>query len=176
MRIYVIEQDRYISSPFDIIITINKEVENKEEIKKNINKKINKKEIVLEKAEKIYNKLDLKNINNDKKEKISIIKSRELYNEFRNSNELDFSKYKEEEIINKIIELKFDTNNIKQFFIIDESEKKLGEIYAEFEKDYQVSNYIDEEILKNKIRELNFDKNKINEWIETFLINDGLYY
>jgi len=138
MRIYVIEQDRYISSPFDIIITINKEVENKEEIKKNINQKINKKEIVIEKAEKIYNKLDLKNINNDKEEKISIIKARELYNEFRNSNELDFSKYKEEEIINKIIELKFDTNNIKKYFIIDESEKKLGEIYAEFEKDYQV--------------------------------------
>ena len=176
MRIYVIEQDRYISSPFDIIITINKEVGNKKEIKKDINKKINKKEIVIEKAEKIYNKLDLKNINNDKEEKISIIKARELYNEFRNSNELDFSKYKEEEIINKIIELKFDTNNIKQFFIIDESEKKLGEIYAEFEKDYQVSNYIDEEVLKNKISELNFDKNKINEWIETFLINDGLYY
>ena len=52
----------------------------------------------------------------------------------------------------------------------------MGEIYAEFEKDYQVSNFIDEEVLKNKIRELNFDKNKINEWIETFLINDGLYY
>jgi len=176
MRIYVIEQDRYISSPFDIIITINKEVGNKKEIKKDINNKINKKEIVIEKAEKIYNKLDLKNTNNDKEEKISIIKARELYNEFRNSNELDFSKYKEEEIINKIIELKFDTNNIKKYFIIDESEKKLGEIYAEFEKDYQVSNYIDEEVLKNKISELNFDKNKINEWIETFLINDGLYY
>ena len=78
MRIYVIEQDRYISSPFDIIITINKVVENKGEIKKDINQKINKKEIVIEKAEKIYNKLDLKNINNDKEEKICYIMNLEI--------------------------------------------------------------------------------------------------
>jgi len=196
MRIYIIEQDRYISSPFDITITINKKVENKEEIKKDFNKKYNDKEIISEKAEKIYNELNLKNTNNDKKEIISIIiennfnkendqkfiieqlknRARNLYIEFRNSSELDFSKYSEEEIINKIIELNFDSKNIKKFFIIDENEKMVNEIYTEFERDYEVSSFIDEEIIKNKIRELNFDKNKINEWIETFLINDGLYY
>ena len=196
MRIYIIEQDKYISSPFDITITINKEIENKEEIKKNINKNFNEKEIIIEKAEKKYNELNLKNINNDKKEIISIKiennfnkekdqkfiieqlknRARNLYMEFRNSSELDFSKFSEEEIINKIIELNFDSKNIKKFFIIDENEKMVNEIYAEFERDYEVSSFIDEEIIKNKIRELNFDKNKINEWIETFLINDGLYY
>ena len=199
MIIYVREQDRYISPPLEIainIIKLKKNNLNKKETKRKINKKIEEKEKnkIIEKAKKIFSALDLVNINIDKREIIKNIieknfnkdevqkwlnekikdKARYLFNELKNLKELDFSRYTKEEILNKIIELNFDKDNIIEFYRINEDEKLVNQIYAEFEKDYEVSSFIDKETMKMKIRELTFDKEKINEWFEIFLINSEL--
>ena len=199
MIIYVKEQDRYVSPPLEIainIIRLKKNNLNKKEIKQKINKKFEEKEKnkIIEKTKKIFNELDLVYININKREIIANIIEKNfnkdevqkwlnekikdragyLYNELKNLNELDFSRYTKEEILNKIIELNFDKDNIIEFYRINEDEKLVNQIYAEFEEDYEVSSFIDKETMKMKIRELTFDKEKINEWIEIFLINSEL--
>ena len=199
MIIYVREQDRYISPPLEIainIIKLKKNNLNKKETKRKINKKIEEKEKnkIIEKAKKIFSALNLVNIDIDKREIIKNIieknltkeevqkwlnekikdKARYLFNELKNLNELDFSRYTKEDILNKIIELNFDKDNIIEFYRINEDEKLVNQIYAEFEKDYEVSSFIDKETMKMKIRELTFDRKKINEWIEIVLINSEL--
>ena len=160
---------------------------NKEEIKNDINKKIEK--IKNEKAEKLYNELNLDKINYiNKKEIIDTIKEKnfdkkkiqkwideknraeadKMYNKLSALSDIDFSKSSKNEILNKIIQSNFDEFYIKNLYsIIDE--KMVNIIYNELEDEYGISGFIDEESAKDKIRELKLDKNKLNEWIENTL-------
>ena len=174
---------------------------NKNEIINDINNKI--KEISQKeneaKAEQIYNELNLNNINIDKNEIISIIKEKNfdkeeikkwldekakiqnkqkaqnLYNNLRNGKNLDFSKCSNEEaILNKIIELKFNENEIRNFFKAAGKEKEEGgnddqkviEIFNELEDGYNLTSLKEKEEIIEKIKELKCDREKINEWLE----------
>ena len=70
----------------------------------------------------------------------------------------------EENIINKIIELNFDENQVKEYYNIQR-------IYDEFEDYYGVSGFIDIDDMKDKIKELHCNRELIDEWIEDYLIN-----
>ena len=70
----------------------------------------------------------------------------------------------EENIIKKIIELKFNEELIKDYY---DKEK----IYEELEDEYGLSAFINVNLTKNKIKELHCDKKLINEWIEEEIIN-----
>ena len=174
---------------------------NKNEIINDINKAI--KEIQQKeneaKAEQIYNELNMDNINIDKNEIISIIKEKKfdkeeikkwldekakiqnkqkaqnLYNNLRNGKNLDFSKCSNEEaILNKIIELKFNENEIRNFFKAAGKEKEEGgnddqkviEIFNELEDGYNLTSLKEKEEIIEKIKELKCDREKINEWLE----------
>ena len=161
---------------------------NKEEIKNDINKKIEK--IKNEKAEKLYNELNLDKINYIiKKEIIDAIKEKnfdkkkirkwideknraeaeKMYNKLIALSDIDFSKSSKNEILNKIIQSNFDEFYIKNLYsIIDE--EMVNEIYDELEESYGISGFIDEELAKDKIRELKLDKNKLYEWFENTLL------
>ena len=167
----------------DIINKLIKNNLNKNEIINDINNKI--KEIEQKekeaKAEQIYDELNLNNINIDKNEVIEIIKNKNfdkeeiqkwidekaqkqnkekaqnLYNNLRNAQNLDFSKCPNEEaILNKIIELKFNENEIRNFFKKEDEpyEKLVQKIFDQIEDEYNVTGFIEEEAAKDKIREI----------------------
>ena len=181
---------------------------NKEEIINDINNKI--KEITQKendaKAEQIYNELNLNNINIDKNEIISVVKEKNfdkeevqkwlvekakiqnkqkaqnLYNNLRNGQNLDFSKCPNEEaILNKIIELKFNENDLRNFFKAAGKEKEEGgnddqkvmEIFNELEDGYELTSLKEKEAIIEKIKELKCDRNKINEWIEAIISGEA---
>ena len=168
---------------------------NKNEIINEINNKI--KEIQQKekdsKAEQIYGELNLNNINIDKNEVIGIIKNKNfdkeevqnwinekaqiqnkenaqnLYNKIREQN-LDFSKCPSEEaILNKIIELKFNENEIRNFFKKEEGgndDPKVIEIFEELETEYGITSIKEKEEVLDKIKEFKCDREKINKWVE----------
>ena len=172
---------------------------NKNEIINDINNKI--KEIEQKekeaKAEQIYDELNLNNINIDKNEVIEIIKNKNfdkeeiqkwidekaqkqnkekaqnLYNNLRNAQNLDFSKCPNEEaILNKIIELKFNENEIRNFFKAagkEEEDPKVIEIFNELEDGYNLTSLKEKEEIIEKIIELKCDRDKINEWVEAII-------
>ena len=176
---------------------------NKNEIINDINNKI--KEISQKendaKAEQIYNELNLNNINIDKKEIISIIKEKKcdkeevqkwlvekakiqnkekaqnLYNNLKNGQNLDFSKCPNEEaILNKIIELKFNENEIRNFFKAagkEEEDPKVIEIFNELEDGYNLTSLKEKEEIIEKIKELKCDRDKINEWVEAIISGEA---
>ena len=176
---------------------------NKNEIINDINNKI--KEITQKeneaKAEQIYNELNLNNINIDKNEIISIIKEKNfdkeevqkwlvekakiqnkqkaqnLYNNLRNEQNLDFSKCANEEaILNKIIELKFNENEIRNFFKVarnEEEDPKVMEIFNELEDGYNLTSLKEKEEIIEKIKELKCDRDKINEWVEAIISGEA---
>ena len=192
----------------DIINKLIKNNLNKNEIINDINNKI--KEIEQKekeaKAEQIYDELNLNNINIDKNEVIEIIKNKNfdkeeiqkwidekaqkqnkekaqnLYNNLRNAQNLDFSKCPNEEaILNKIIELKFNENEIRNFFKKEDDpyEKLVQKIFDQIEDEYNVTGFIEEEAAKDKIREIiennNGDEEKskqaAQDWITEELVN-----
>ena len=70
----------------------------------------------------------------------------------------------EENIIKKIIELNFDENIIKDYYIV-------LNLYNELDDEYGFSAFIERDAMLDKIRELHCDKNLIAEWIENTLLN-----
>ena len=176
---------------------------NKNEIINDINNKINEMQQKEdeEKAEQIYNELNLNNINIDKKEIISIIKEKKcdkeeiqkwidekakiqnkekaqnLYNNLRNGQNLDFSKCPNEEaILNKIIELKFNENEIRNFFKAagkEEVDPKVMEIFNELEDGYNLTSLKEKEEIIEKIIELKCDRDKIGEWVEAIISGEA---
>ena len=169
---------------------------NKDEIINEINNKI--KEIQQKekdsKADQIYGELNLNNINIDKNEVIGIIKNKNfdkeevqnwinekaqiqnkenaqnLYNKIKNEQNLDFSKCPSEEaILNKIIELKFNENEIRNFFKKEEGgndDPKVIEIFEELETEYGITSIKEKEEVLDKIKEFKCDREKINKWVE----------
>ena len=176
---------------------------NKNEIINDINNKINEMQQKEdeEKAEQIYDELNLNNINIDKNEIISIIKEKNfdkeeiqkwldekvkiqnkekaqnLYNNLRNGQNLDFSKCPNEEaILNKIIELKFNENEIRNFFKAagkEEVDPKVMEIFNELEDGYNLTSLKEKEEIIEKIKELKCDRDKINEWVEAIISGEA---
>ena len=176
---------------------------NKNEIINEINNKI--KEIQQKendsKAEQIYGELNLNNINIDKNEVIGIIKNKNfdkeevqnwinekaqiqnkenaqnLYNKIKNEQNLDFSKCPSEEaIINKIIELKFNENEIRNFFKKEEGgndDPKVIEIFEELETEYGITSIKEKEEVLDKIKEFKCDREKINKWVEDVVSGDA---
>ena len=71
----------------------------------------------------------------------------------------------EENIINKIIELNFDENQIKEYYNVQR-------IYFELEDEYGVSGFIDIDDMKDKIKELHCNRELILRWLEEFVKND----
>ena len=146
------------------------------------------------KAEQIYSELNLNNINIDKNEVIGIIKNKNfdkeevqnwinekaqiqnkenaqnLYNKIKNEQNLDFSKCPSEEaILNKIIELKFNENEIRNFFKKEEGgndDPKVIEIFEELETEYGITSIKEKEEVLDKIKEFKCDREKINKWVE----------
>ena len=176
---------------------------NKNEIINDINNKINEMQQKEdeEKAEQIYDELNLNNINIDKNEIISIIKEKNfdkeeiqkwldekvkiqnkekaqnLYNNLRNGQNLDFSKCPNEEaILNKIIELKFNENDLRNFFKAagkEEVDPKVMEIFNELEDGYNLTSLKEKEEIIEKIIELKCDRDKINEWVEAIISGEA---
>ena len=169
---------------------------NRYEIINDINNKINETQQKEdeEKAEQIYDELNINNINIDKKEIISIIKEKNfdkeeiqkwldekakiqkkekaqnLYNKIRNEQNLDFSKcYNEEAILNKIIELKFNENEIRNFFKAGEEDPEVIEIFNELEDGYNITSLKKKEEVIAKIKELKCDRDKIDKWVEAVI-------
>ena len=184
---------------------INKLIENninKDEIINDIKHQIKKIEEDEKNArvEQIYSELNLNNSNINKNEIIDIIKEKNfdkeeiqkwidakvqaqnrenaqnLYNNLRNDQNLDFSKCPNEEaILNKIIELRFNEGEIRNFF-----EKKGGEedplvieIFNELEEEYSITGIKEKEEVIDKIKELKCDRDKIKEWADDIVINGG---
>ena len=169
---------------------------NKNEIINDINNKINEMQQKEdeEKAEQIYDELNINNINIDKNEIISIIKEKNfdkeeiqkwldekakiqkkekaqnLYNKIRNEQNLDFSKCNNEEaILNKIIELKFNENEIRNFFKAGEEDPEVIEIFNELEDGYNITSLKKKEEVIAKIKELKCDRDKIDKWVEAVI-------
>ena len=70
----------------------------------------------------------------------------------------------EENIIKKIIELKFNEESVKEYYDINK-------LFLELDEEYGMSAFINENEMKDKIKELHCDRELINEWIEEQLIN-----
>ena len=70
----------------------------------------------------------------------------------------------EENIINKIIELNFDENKVKEYY-------NVRGIFDELEEEYGISAMFEEEAMKDKIKELHCDKNLIREWVESNIMS-----
>ena len=182
---------------------INKLIENninKNEIINDIKNQIKKieEDEKKERVEQIYSELNLSNSNINKNEIIAIIKEKNfdkeeiqkwidakvqaqnrenaqnLYNNLRNDQNLDFSKCPNEEaILNKIIELRFNEGEIRNFFEKKggEEDPKVIEIFNDLENDYGITSFKEKEEVIDKIKELNCDREKINEWVEDIVAN-----
>ena len=169
---------------------------NKDEFKKSIDGKIKEKEEKQneERAESIYNKLNIDNIDINKNEIISFIKQQnfdeekvknlienkklekaeKIYNELSQLNDVKFPE--KDQAMKKIIEQNYDVNVIKELYKNNNADQKedprVDEIYAEVDNDYGVSSFMDENDVKAKIKELNYDKEKVKEWVEEALLNN----
>ena len=147
-----------------------------------------------ERAESIYNKLNIDNIDINKNEIISFIKQQnfdeekvknlienkklekaeKIYNELSQLNDVKFPE--KDQAMKKIIEQNYDVNVIKELYKNNNADQKedprVDEIYAEVDNDYGVSSFMDENDVKAKIKELNYDIDKVNEWVEEALLNN----
>ena len=169
---------------------------NKDEFKKSIDAKIKEKEEKQneERAESIYNKLNIDNIDINKNEIITFIKQQnfdeekvkiwienkklekaeKIYNELSQLNDVKLPE--KDQAMKKIIEQNYDVNVIKELYKNNNADQKedprVNEIYAEVDNDYGVSSFMDENVVKAKIKELNYDKEKVKEWVEEALLNN----
>ena len=105
----------------------------------------------------------------DNPKEINKIKAEIMYDEIIIKYEYIKNIDNEENIINKIIELNFDENKIKEYYeqkICDDLfgvRDNYGGIFDDFYEDNKSS-------IINKIKELHFDRELINQWIENVLI------
>ena len=169
---------------------------NKDEFKKSIDAKIKEKKEKQneERAESIYNKLNIDNIDINKNEIITFIKQQnfdeekvknlienkklekaeKIYNELSQLNDVKLPE--KDQAMKKIIEQNYDVNVIKELYKNNNADQKedprVNEIYAEVDNDYGVSSFMDENDVKAKIKELNYDKEKVKEWVEEALLNN----
>ena len=153
--IYAKENNEIISDSFEIIIKINKPKEKtlkqKQILANNKEKKKEKgKKEIISKEEKVYNELNMDNVNLDKKEVLNYIKEKQ---------------FNKEEVQKWIDEKKPKLN------VNDKLEEEVNKIYQELEDDYAISGFIEEEAAKDEIRRLNLDRKAINKWVENTLIN-----
>ena len=144
-----------------------------------------------EKAEKIFDELNLRNTtieknkilsiitqNNFNKEKIKNVISNEIYNKLSVLNDVDFSRNEKDEILKTIILLNFNEEEIKKLYkkmwnnninyVLDENELQM---YNELKSKYRISGKEDLNKLKKEIKELKCDRQKITEWIENSLLD-----
>ena len=140
---------------------INKLIQNdlnKDAIINEINNAIKEKEQkeINSKAEKVYNELNMDNVNLDKNEVLNYIKEKQ---------------FNKEEVQKWIDEKKPKPKQEKANPVNDKLEEEVNKIYQELEDDYAISGFIEEEAAKDEIRRLNLDREAINKWIENTLIN-----
>ena len=145
----------------NIINTLLNNDLNKDEIVNEINNAIKEKEQkeINEKAEKVYNELNMDNVNIDKKEVLDYIKENQ-FNKEEVQNWIDSKKPRPNPQPNPVPKP-----------ADDGLEEQVDKIYQELEDEYGISGFIEEEAAKEEIRKLNLDRTKINEWIENTLIN-----
>ena len=177
----------YLLNKNEIINQLLENNLNKEEIKKSINdkiKQIQKNKIEEEKAEILYKELNIDNLNIKKDEIIALIKEQnfnkeniqnlintkkceQIFDILIKSNEFDIKQQNKEKVFKKIVELNFNIDEIKKFYI--EEEKIVNDLYKKINEDYDLPGFIDEKEAKQKFRELNCNKELIIEWIENEL-------
>ena len=138
------------------------------ELIKSIETEITKNEII----EKIINEnKNLEEIKEWVKEQNKIKeqeKAELIYEEI--SKEINLDDKDKNEVLNKIIELKFDKEQIKEFY--NNNDDELAEkMFEELDEEFVISNFIDEDEFKEKIKEYNYDRDKIVKWIEFKLNN-----
>ena len=138
------------------------------------NVNLDKKEIISIIKEKNFDKEEVQKWLDEKAKIQNKQKAQNLYNNLRNGQNLDFSKCPNEEaILNKIIELKFNENDLRNFFKAAGKEKeeggnddqKVNEIFNKLEEEYTLTNQKDREEIIEKIIELKCDSYLINEWV-----------
>ena len=190
---------------------INQLLENdldKEAIKKSLNAKIEKikEEKNNEKAEQIFKELEFYGFNFGKEQMIALIKennfnkenvqnyineriSEQIYDNLIKSG-VDFNNNSKEDVLNKIKELNFNVDEIKEAYkkrkvddpIVNPAneggveggngdDEEVDKLYQELEDEYGISGFIEEEAAKAKIRELNCNRDQIVDWIENNLLN-----
>ena len=103
---------------------------------------------------------DSKNTQNQ--DEINKVKAKIMYDELIVKYDYIKNDANEEKIIEKIIELNFDEEAIKNYYDVQR-------IYDELEDEYGISGFIEVDDMKNKIKELNCNRQSINEWIESYL-------
>ena len=138
------------------------------ELIKSIETEITKKEII----EKIINEnKNLEEIKEWVKEQNKIKeqeKAELIYEEI--SKEINLDDKDKNEVLNKIIELKFDKEQIKEFY--NNNDDELAEkMFEELDEEFVISNFIDKEEAIEKIKEYNYIRDKIVKWIEFKLNN-----
>ena len=104
---------------------------------------------------------DSKNTQNQ--DEINKVKAKIMYDELIVKYDYIKNDANEEKIIEKIIELNFDEEKIKNYYDVQR-------IYDEIEDEYGISGFIEVDVMKNKIKELNCNRQSINEWIESCLL------
>lgn len=109
--------------------------------------------------EQVSSKVVVKNEEIEQK-KILEEKAKSLYQEYNNKFDLLLIS-SQEEVINKLIEYKNDTNQIDNW-IKNKFDEKDKNLYIEL----NLSNICDENEAKEKFKEYKYDKNKINDWIK----------
>ena len=125
------------------------------------------------------------------KERINKKKAENIYNKLK--DECDFDGKDNDEIINKIIELNFNEDEIKEQYKKErqggddnrdnnvgggdaaaggEDNEEIDKMYEELDEEYGISGFKDEDEVKEKIRELNLNREAIVKWIEESLLNN----
>ena len=103
-------------------------------------------------------------------------KAGKIYNKLSKLKEVDFTKASKENILNTIIELKFNEDEIKKKYKKDDKsddDEIVEELSDYLEENYGIKSIVDEDVIKAKIRELNYDKERISNWADDVLINGG---
>ena len=116
-----------------------------------------------------------------------------VYESVHNGNsvyDVDFKNNSKEDVLNKIKELNFNVDGIKEVYkkgkLVDPivnpaneggveggngDDEEVNNLYQELEDEYGISGFIEEEAAKAKIRELNCNRDQIVDWIENNLLN-----
>ena len=181
---------------------------NKNEIENIIKKfgKIEKKDMELvynNLAEQIFQELKFYGFDLGKQQMIGLIKennfnkenvqnyineriSDQIYDNLSKSNDVDFNNNSKEEVLNKIKELNFNVDRIKEVYKKKKKEnpvvipvnaarnnddEEVNKLFQELEDEYGITGFIDEEAATAKIRDLNCDREIIVDWIENNLLN-----
>ena len=103
-------------------------------------------------------------MDNQNQDEINKIKAKIMYDELIVKYDCIKHDDKEENVIKKIIELNFDEEKIKKYYVFPHS--IIDELYN---NSIGCGNFDEEKMIK-KLREFNCDEKKILEWIENIII------